>query len=304
MNRKASIVLCSYNMQRELPRTIRSLSPTMQRGVQESDYEIVVIDNGSTEPFSETDCRRWVTDLRVITIASPSPSPARAVNHGIAEAGSDLIGVLIDGARLVSPGIISTALQASKLCDRVVILTLGFHLGPKVQMESILEGYNKEQEDQLLAKSRWMEDGYRLFDISVFSGSSKNGWFSPMSESNAIFMRRELWKEMGGFDERFQTPGGGFVNLDTLLRAVQLPKVTVVTLLGEGTFHQVHGGVATNSSQDVIAVFHAEYKAIRGWIFQAPFYRSCYFGSVPDNALASIKSSAEMTSQRHAQKQP
>jgi glycosyltransferase involved in cell wall biosynthesis len=292
MNPKASVVLCSYNMQRELPRTIRSLSPTMQRGVQNSDYEVIVVDNGSTEPFSEEDCRRWVADLRVITIASPSPSPARAVNNGIAEARSDLIGVLIDGARLVSPGIISAALQASRLCDRVVILTLGFHLGPKVQMESILEGYNKEQEDQLLAQSRWTEDGYRLFDISVFAGSSKDGWFSPISESNAIFMRKELWNELGGFDERFQTPGGGFVNLDTLLRAVQLPGVIVVTLLGEGTFHQVHGGVATNSDQNVIDVFHAEYQAIRGRIFQAPFYQSFYFGSVRGNALASIKSSA------------
>jgi glycosyltransferase involved in cell wall biosynthesis len=205
MNPKISLVVCAYNMARELPRTIRSLSPAMQRGVQKSDYEIVVVDNGSTEPFNEEECRKWDADLRTIPMASQSASPARAANHGIAAAGSDLIGVLIDGARLVSPGIISAALQAFRLCDRVVILTLGFHLGPKVQMESILEGYDQEQEDQLLLQSRWTEDSYRLFDISVFAGSSKHGWFRPMSESNAIFMRRELWKELGGFDERFQT---------------------------------------------------------------------------------------------------
>ena len=115
-------------------------------------------------------------------------------------------------------------------------------------MESVQQGYNQEQEDRLLEQARWTEDGYRLFDISVFAGSSAGGWFKPIGESNAIFMRKALWDELGGFDERFQSPGGGYVNLDTLSRAVALPGVTVVTLLGEGTFHQVHGGVATNAT--------------------------------------------------------
>ena len=48
---KASIVVISYNMARELPRTIRSLSPALQRGVSAEDYEIIVVDNGSTQPF-------------------------------------------------------------------------------------------------------------------------------------------------------------------------------------------------------------------------------------------------------------
>jgi hypothetical protein len=281
MNPKVSVVLCVYNMARELPRTIRSLSLAMQRGVRKCEYEIVVVDNGSTKPFNESECREWDANLRIMEMAVPSVSPARAANYGIAQSESDLIGVFIDGARLASPGIISAALEASKLRQRAVILTLGFHLGPKVQMKSVLEGYNKEQEDQLLTQSHWEEDGYRLFDISVFAGSSKHGWFSPMSESNAIFMRWEMWKELEGFDERFQTPGGGFVNLDTLSRAVRLPDVNVITLLGEGTFHQVHGGVATNSSQGVMDVFHAEYLEIRGCAFKTPTYKSLYFGAIP-----------------------
>ena len=58
-------------------------------------------------------------------------------------------------------------------------------------------------------------------------------------------MRENLWNVLGGFDERFRSPGGGFVNLDTLSRAVALPGITAITLLGEGAFHQVHGGIAT-----------------------------------------------------------
>src|ERR1700682_3770784 len=159
-------------MARELPRTIRSLSPGVQRGVQKADYEIIVVDNGSTQPFDEDECRGWGADLRVVAIpcGSASPSPARALNTGIAEARGELIGAMIDGARMASPGIVAFAGMAGRLSDRAVILTLGFHLGSRVQMESVLHGYDQEQEDGLLAQSGWTEDGYRLFDVSVFSG--------------------------------------------------------------------------------------------------------------------------------------
>ena len=35
-----SIIVISYNMQRELPRTNRTLSPAMQNGVSASDYDV------------------------------------------------------------------------------------------------------------------------------------------------------------------------------------------------------------------------------------------------------------------------
>lgn len=293
---KVSLVVCAYNMPRELPRTIRSLSPPMQRGVSPDQYEIIVVDNGSTQPFDEGECRRWGADLRIIGIdpASASPSPARAINTGISEARGALIGVMIDGARMASPGMVALATMADTVADRAVVLTLGFHLGPEVQMKSVLQGYNQQQEDRLLAQSGWTEDGYRLFDISVFGGSSERGWFNPINESNAIFMRKALWDELGGFDERFQSPGGGFINLDTLSRAVALPDVTVVTLLGEGTFHQVHGGVATNATRDVSDEFHAEYTRIRRDRFQPPAYQSQYVGSLPTTfASRSVQTSIQ-----------
>jgi hypothetical protein len=196
--------------------------------------------------------------------------------------------------------------MAAALTERVVVATLGFHLGPEVQSVSIRQGYDRLEEDRLLAQSGWTEDGYRLFDISVFAASSRNGWFRPIVESNALFMRREMWSELGGLDERFHSPGGGLVNLDTFARSVQLPGVTVVTLLGEGTFHQVHGGVATNATDPSIhRTFGKEYQLIRGAPFRAPQYRSLYFGTVPPNVLPSIGASvlANRAQGTRAQKQ-
>ena len=48
---KLSIVVATYRMQREAPRTTASLLPPLQRGVNDLDYEIIVVDNGSPEPL-------------------------------------------------------------------------------------------------------------------------------------------------------------------------------------------------------------------------------------------------------------
>jgi hypothetical protein len=72
---KISVVVVSYNMARELPRTIRSLSPIMQRGIDPADVEVILIDNGSTEPFDETELRRIMPTLIVRRFADATPSP-------------------------------------------------------------------------------------------------------------------------------------------------------------------------------------------------------------------------------------
>src|SRR4029079_2073734 len=103
-----------------------------------------------------------------------------------------------DGARMASPGLLARALAASRLHKLPIIGTIGFHLGPDVQMESVKHGYNQAVEDELLARSGWELDGYRLFSISSLAGSSAGGWFDLPEESNAFFLRREHWRTIGG----------------------------------------------------------------------------------------------------------
>ena len=58
-------------------------------------------------------------------------------------------------------------------------------------MQAAEAGYDQAAEDELLAGIDWREDGYRLFDVSVLNGSSAWGWFEPIAESSALFLRRE-----------------------------------------------------------------------------------------------------------------
>lgn len=292
---RLSVVVVAFNMERELPRTLQSLSPVVQRDLAREDYEIIVVDNGSAEPIDVDRCRRWGGNVRVHRLANATVSPAAAINAGLMLAEGQLIGVMIDGARMASPRLLSASLHAAKLHARPVIASLGFHLGPDVQNRSVRRGYDQRTEDGLLANIDWPTEGYRLFDISVLAGSSRQGWFQPISESNALFLFRPMWQELGGYDERFVSPGGGLVNLDAYVRASELSDSQLIILLGEGTFHQVHGGIATNTrTSRVFRDFHAEYVRLKGKPFAPPTAQPWHFGKVDRYALNSIELSARL----------
>lgn len=287
-----SLIVIGHNMARELPRTLRSLSPAMQVGLTGVRYEVIVVDNGSTPPVAAADCRAWLPDLRILAMPDPTPSPVPAINLGLVMARASLIGVWIDGARLASPGILRGALEAARLHPRPVIGTVNFHLGPDIQRRAMRHGYNQAVEDGLLANVDWTADGYRLFEIASFAGSSAQGWFAPLGESNAIFLTRALWEEVGGYDPRFQMPGGGLANLDLWRRACLAPGCQVIVLLGEGTFHQIHGGVATNAERSRFEDFEQEYRQIRGGPYAAPVVAPLYLGRIPPVVLPKLAWSA------------
>ena len=280
MNRpKLSIVVIAYNMARELPRTLFTLRQPYQKNIDNNDVEIIVVDNGSSEPALINE--DW-HNVQYLTYPNPTHSPVAAVNFGLQRAKSELVGVMIDGARMASPNLLNFAMLANELSDRTVISSMAYHLGAQVQIKSVLTGYNQIEEDKLLASVPWQTDGYRLFDISVLANSSASGCFSPIAESNAFFMPAILWSELGGFETKFQSPGGGLANLDTYLRATELPNSLFVSLLGEGTFHQVHGGIATNQRRADASwqVFAEEYKEIRNIPFKRSTREALLFGQV------------------------
>jgi cephalosporin hydroxylase len=296
-----TILVCAFDMDRELPRTILSLSPAMQRGVEANDYEIIVVDNGSAVAVDEHALQRIAPNLRVVRFEPGNPSPVRAINMAMQSATSCCLALFIDGARLASPGIIAAALQAYRNDPTKIIGTMSFHLGPDVQMRSKETGYDQQVEDALLDASHWEEDGYALFDIAVLSGSSREGWFGDMKESNGVFLDRALWKKVGGLDERFRQPGGGIANLDFWARAVKASGNTAWTVLGEGTFHQIHGGAATSGNPAGRAAMFGEYKALNGKPFSMPPYERQYVGCLSEKLMRKFGgSTAEPTRQAYS----
>src|SRR3954447_21227763 len=101
---KISVVVVVYNIPREVPRTLLSLSASYQRDIAPGDYEVIVVDNGSDPALDPEMVASFGDNFRLIRVAPAPPSPAHAVNRGIAEARGDIVGVMIDGARMASPG--------------------------------------------------------------------------------------------------------------------------------------------------------------------------------------------------------
>jgi len=297
-----SVVVVAYDMARELPRTMRSLLPPYQTGVDADGYELVVVDNGSPQPTAPL-VRHAVTTsgvdvaLQLIRIDPAPPSPARAANEGIAAATGDVIGLVVDGARIASSGLVASAVLATQLAPRVIVTSPAYHLGDQRHMDASTSGHDQGTEDRLLAQARWETDGDRLFAISTLAGSSGRGWFGPMGESSALFMSRALWNEVGGLDEAFTLPGGGLVNHDLYRRACALGDVQLVVLLGQGTFHQFHGGAAT-TRRYTWEEMHAQYESIRGEHYEPPTNAPWYFGGIPDTAIAHLERSTQWLANR------
>lgn len=293
------MVVVAYDMARELPRTLRSLSPAHQVGLDADDYEVIVVDNGSPEPVDPASLADFGGHLRLERIEDAPPSPARAANHGLRLAAGDLIGLVVDGARLASPGLLAGARRAAVLAPRPVVTAPAFHLGSVPHMRAAEVGYDQQVEDELLARSGWEADGYRLFEISTPAGSWGRGLFGPAGESSSLFCPREIWDELGGLDERFALPGGGLVNHDLYRRACGLDGVELIVLLGEGTFHQYHGGAAT-SRRHTWDEMHAEYVAVTCRPHRPPSNPALLVGRAHPALLPLIERSARQAIQRIA----
>ena len=300
---RLSVVIVSYNMRREIPRTVLSFLPPYQRGVSTRDVEVIVVENGSSEPIAADAFSDYRALARLIHADPATPSPASALNQGVAAAQGEWVCLVIDGARMASPGLVRQSLNATEIGTEPLICTVGFHLGNKVQQFAVADGYDQTVEDELLQSVDWPNDGYRLFDISCFAGSSRYGWFDGLNESNAITMRKSFFERIGGFDERFDIPGGGFVNYEFFKRALEHRDATYVLLLGEGTFHQYHGGVTTSrpitqqsvedKTRTTMQVYADQYRKICGAPWSRPAKQPVLFGALEERSRAALVRAAQ-----------
>lgn len=284
---KLSVIVIAYNMAREIPRTLQSLTPHYQQGMEEVDYEVLVIDNGSPQPLGAGVVEAFGPRFHYHYLADAPTSPAHALNYGASQARGEILCFMIDGAHLLTPGVFKLALAAFRAFDQPVVLTRYFYLGPGDQNDTVMQGYNQQREDELLQQIAWPEDGYGLFEIGepLIAHVPKITWLNRMIESNCLFMHRDIYTAIGGANEQFDLPGGGFLNMDMCREATAFPSTQPVLLIGEGSFHQVHGGTTTNVSPEErdkkVASYNRQYEAIRGREFKVADKDVFYLGHQP-----------------------
>jgi glycosyltransferase involved in cell wall biosynthesis len=293
-----SVVIVVHNMQRVAPRTLQSFTAAYQ-DISPDIYEVIVVENGSDQPLSKQQVEAFGPNFRYFSLRDASPSPVRALNLGVKQSKGRMVALMIDGAHLVTPGVLKYALRALKAYTNPVVCTLALHIGPQLQRLSIKDGYSEQIEDSLLQQIDWPNNGYKLFTISsLLRGTNDGGWFLPISESNCIFLLRPTYDEIGGFDERFDMPGGGLANLDFYYRLCEHPTAELITLLSEASFHQIHGGIATNNADDQtfddsLSGWVEQYKTIRGKDFKPSIRRHEYWGNLVPEAVPFLEYSVQ-----------
>ncbi len=256
-----SIIVVFYNMARESARTLTSLTRAYQRGAEELDYEVICIDNGSAEPLDATWIASFGPQFRLVRADPPAPSPVALMNQAARQARGHHVALMIDGAHILSPGVLREAAEAiAEAPDAAIGLRQWFIGGDQRFLARSF--WTREQENMLFDRIAWPDDGYGLFRIATPVWESPNHWFDGMSETNCLFVPATLFARIGGFDERFDEPGAGYANLDLFRRTFEATEEPLIALIGEASFHQFHGGTTTNVDDE------AKERLVRGYAFK------------------------------------
>ncbi len=290
-----SIVVVMYNMRREAARTLHSLSRAYQEGIGALDYEVVVVENGSDEDqkLGAEYVSSFGPEFRYVDLgAEAKPSPTAALNQGIRAGRGRAFGLMIDGAHVLTPGVLRFGMAGLKTYDHAIVATQQWYVGPGQQGDAMDNGYDEAYEDRLFERIRWPSAGYRLFEIGHFVGD--RDWFDGVWESNCMFVTRTLLRQVGGFDESFAMAGGGYANLELYERLGSSPDIQVTTIIGEGSFHQAHGGTTTNQPdpeerRSRVFGYGQHFAELRGRAFRGPGKPIHYVGRITTDAARRSK---------------
>lgn len=262
-----SVVVNFYNMQREAARTLTSLTREYQTDAADIDYEVLCVDNGSQPPMDPDWVASFGPEFRLVRPSCQHASPVGALNEAALVARGTYLAMMIDGAHVLSPGVFREARQAWREHAGAVVAVRHWFVGGDQRWLTKV-GYSREQEDKLFERIRWPLNGYDLFRIGTPMSENPEPWFDGLSESNCLMLPTVLYDRIGGFDEAFDQPGGGFANLDLWRRACVAASAPLIAPIGEATFHQFHGGTTTNVDdveKDLrVRAYASAYRTLRG----------------------------------------
>ncbi|HSC76575.1 MAG TPA: glycosyltransferase [Pseudomonadales bacterium] len=299
-----SIIVIVYNMPRQAMNTLLSLALPYQKNVAVDDYEVIVVENCSDHQLNAADVAALGPQFRYFLRDEKGVSPAPAVNFAFAQCRGNQIGLIIDGARMVTPRVIEYAMLGAKISQQALVMVPGYHLGEKDQKFHLQTGHSEELEIEKLTAMAWQDNGYRLFKWACWSSSNQRGYLQPMQECSALFCSAENFRSIGGADERFDQPGGGSINLYLYRKLGMLPEIQLFVLPGEGSFHQFHGGITTQELAEddvrkaVLKSFDTRLEEIWGAPFKALTREPMLLGAVTHWAQPFLEKSSDMASQR------
>ena len=254
-----SVVVVGSRMRRELPRTVASLAPDYQR-LDAQHYEIELAEQPSDAMLTAADRADFPPNL-THTAETETVSLAVAVNRAVRRTRGSHILICVDGARILSAGILQRCRQAIRLNPRAVMAVHALHLGQRPQPAAVAAGTHSARiEDALLEDIAFPAQPQQLFAVSCWADPSRHGWFGPMREASALMVPRDLFEALGGYDEAAAL-SASLASSDFYSRAIADPTRPLVVPLGEATFRQHRDGPVDEHGAFVDETGHALHSA-------------------------------------------
>lgn len=202
-----SVVVPCYNGGRFIPQLLESLGGQTFR-----DFEIIIVDDGSTDPATISILDALDPSIRLIRQPNKGLSAAR--NAGIAAASADLV-MPLDCDDMIKPPFLAEALPLMQAAPADVAVVLCHkHLGG--------------------AASGFLERHFNRFDL-LFANPIPSG----------VLLRKAAWQSVGGYDEAMRD---GYEDWEFYLRlmlrgyrGITIPKPYLV-------YHVSTGGMLFNQS--------------------------------------------------------
>jgi len=297
-----SVIVIGFKMPEQLAQTLYTLSSAYQMGVSEQDYEVVVVENSSSDNFDESILPELGNNFHFFRREESAHTPVPAINFAFEKCRGASIGLMIDGARMLTPRVIQYVLMSQRISSHFFTIVPGYHLGEQGQHLNVSSGYDEQAEKELLKSTNWKENGYELFSIADISGANPHGYLQPIMECNCMFAPAESFKKIAYADERFTLRGGGAINLHMFRSLGLLEGSTLIVLPGEGSFHQYHGGVTTSEYQG-LEQEHASHSVQLQDIWQGDFHslrrEPILLGAVTPWAQPYLHFSSERSTRRY-----
>ncbi|MCB1615744.1 MAG: glycosyltransferase [Pseudomonadales bacterium] len=296
-----SIIVIVYKMPRQAMNTLLSLALPYQKNVNPEEYEVIVIENSSEQNLNADTVTALGPQFRYFLREESGVSPVPAVNFGFEQCQGEFIGLIIDGARMVTPRVLEYAMLGYKITRQAIVMVPGYHLGEEDQKFHLTTGHSAQKEIEKLEELDWQENGYRLFNFAAWSSSNQRGYFQPMQECNCLFASKDNFDLIGRADERFDQAGGGSINLHIYRSLGMLPESQLFILPGEGSFHQFHGGVTTTEIENreaLLKAFDQRLEEIWGGSFKALTREPMLLGAVTHAAQPFLSKASELATRR------
>jgi glycosyltransferase involved in cell wall biosynthesis len=201
-NKRFSFVIPTYQSKRLIKNTLETLN--RQDGFQAADYEVIVVDDGSTDGTGEViqSMEKRYEFKYIYLERTPESSRSRARNEGIKAAEGEFV-IFIDGDMLIKNDYLKELDKCFKVDENIIVIGNRINLTEDISCEEILyDNYYEYPKFRLdnFAKLETRHLNYKYWSYNA--EGERNPWLKVYSCNLAV--PKKFLDKFGGFDENFK----------------------------------------------------------------------------------------------------